>query len=130
MRPRLVPLAGGVIGLVLGLGVVVGTALEAWVLVAAAGSVLGAAILLVQVDTWRRTRSLRNFVRDQLRRGVPVTGVPAAPAAPAPAATQEDVIGAVRMMQAQYTGRLDRMQRSLEEALSQLASQRRGPDGS
>jgi hypothetical protein len=129
VRPRLVPLAGGVVGLVLGLGVVVGTALEAWVLVAAASSVLGAAILLVQVDTWRRTRSLRNFVRDQLRRGVPGTGVPAAPA-PAPAVTQEDVIGAVRMMQAQYTGRLDRMQRSLEEALSQLASQRRGPDGS
>lgn len=127
MRPRLVPLAGAVVGLVLGLCVVVGTAQEAWVLVAAAASALLVAILVVQLDTWRRTRSLRSFVRDQVRRGVPVTGAQPAPV-PAPTVTHEDVIGAVRLMQAQYTGRLDRLQRSLEEALTQLAAEQRGSD--
>lgn len=118
---RLLPTVGALVGLFLGGLMVVGVVLEMWVLAAAAGALLGAAILAVQVDTLRRTRSLRNFVRDEIRRSL-ADG--AQRAAVEPMVTQEDVVGAVRLLQAQYTGRLDRMQRGIDEALVELAAQR------
>ncbi|ANS79300.1 hypothetical protein SGUI_1904 [Serinicoccus hydrothermalis] len=122
MPARLVPLAGTAAGLVLVLVLVLGVALELPVLAALAGGLLGVGILAVQLDSWRRVRSLRNYLRDEIRRvsGTPDQGYAAVPAAPAPAA-QSDLLGAVQVLQAQYTGRLDRMQVTLDEALDQLA---------
>lgn len=127
------PLLVGLLGVgLLAVLVVVGTALEQWVLVALGGSGFAAAVLLVQLDTWRRTRSMRNFLRDEIRRsaGDPGARRPldrAASAVPPPV-TQEDVLGTVRLMQAQYTGRLDRLQGALDDALSRLAAEdRRDP---
>lgn len=107
--------AGALLALVLGALMLGGLLLERWSLVAVAGWVLASVILLVQLDVWRRVRSLRRYVRDQVRQaGVPTPAdVPAAPAA-----SPEDVVGAVRLLQAQYVGRLDRMQTALEDALA------------
>lgn len=44
----------------------------------------------------------------------------AAPAKAAPAATEEDLMGTIRLLQAQYVGRLDRAQDSLELATTAL----------
>lgn len=106
--------AGAVLALLLGGLMVGGLVLERWSLVVVAGWALGSATVLVQLDTWRRVRSLRRYVRDQVREAAEVSpvGLPAAPAA-----SPEDVVGAVRLLQAQYVGRLDRMQTALDEAL-------------
>ncbi|WP_151523737.1 hypothetical protein [Serinicoccus kebangsaanensis] len=127
-NPRLVLAAGALVAGLLTLLLVVGTWQEQWVLVSLAAGVFGALILVVQVDTWRRTRTLRNYLRDEIRRSGAQPVVAPAPSAPrhrAPAPTQDDVLGVVRVMQAQYTGRLDRMQTTLEHALAQLP--RSGP---
>lgn len=115
MRSRYAVLLGLAFGLVLLTAIVVGVLARLPVVVAVAAGGLGVAILTVQIDTWRRTRSLRNFVRDEIRSAsrddvgsrhntVPVTA--------------DDVTGAVRILQAQYTARLDRMQDALEEFLA------------
>lgn len=44
----------------------------------------------------------------------------AAPAKAAPATTEEDLMGTIRLLQAQYVGRLDRAQDSLELATAAL----------
>lgn len=123
---RLVLLAGVLVAAALGALAVVATLRQSWVLVALAASTTAGLILVVQLDTWRRTRSLRNFLRDEIRRGVPaVRGgarpMSAGPMTEAPPVTHEDVLGAVRVMQAQYTGRLDRMQTTLDRALAELS---------
>lgn len=124
MQSRNIVVTTGLSGLLLGLLVVVGVLLDRPVLAALGGSGLGLLILLLQVDTWRRMRGMRRFVRDEIRRGAAT-----APALPtAPAVTAEDVTGAVRVMQAQYTGRMDRMQTSLDEALASLAEHRSASD--
>ena len=128
MRSRLIPAVGALAGLVLGLLVVVGVALEEWVLTAAAASALGVALLAVQLDTWRRSRSLRTYVRDEVRRARPQAQPSGFAGSVQSSVTHDDVVGAVRLMQAQYTGRLDRMQRALDDALAELSSQRSGPD--
>lgn len=128
-NPRNVLLAGAVTAALLGGLVVLGVWLEHWVLAATAGAATGGLILLVQVDTWRRTRQLRNFVRDEIRsRPLPPaepvqlpTELPAQP-------THDDLLGTVRLMQAQYTGRLDRLQSAVERALAQHPSAREGED--
>lgn len=118
LRRHLVTLAGGVFAAALTVAVVAGTAGGTWVVVATAASLFAGAILVVQLDTWRRTRSLRVFVRDELRRALGDQDR----ASQAPRVTPADVEGAVRVMQAQYTGRLDRMQAALEKALDEVAS--------
>lgn len=124
MQSRNIVVTTGLSGLLLGLLVAVGVLLDRPVLAALGGSGLGLLILLLQVDTWRRVRGIRRFVRDEIRRGAAT-----APALPtAPAVTAEDVTGAVRVMQAQYTGRMDRMQTSLDEALASLAEHRSASD--
>lgn len=64
---------------------------------------------VIALDTNRRTRS---------RYGSRALAPQAAPAAPA--TTEEDLLGTIRLLQAQYVGRLDRAQDSLELATSAL----------
>lgn len=125
MRHHLVTVVGAVVGLVLVALLVTGVALEAWTLAALAGGVLALTVLVVQLDTWRRTRSLRDFVKTEVRRsaGHVSTSLPTDLAVPRRSAvTEDDVMGAVRLMQAQYTGRLDRMQRALDDAVDRLGA--------
>lgn len=125
MRHHLVTVVGAVVGIVLVALLVIGVALEVWTLTALAAGALGLAILVVQLDTWRRTRSLRSFVKAEVRRSTDrvATSLPSGLVAPqGSSVTDDDVMGAVRLMQAQYTGRLDRMQRALDEALDRLAA--------
>lgn len=97
-------LAGGLTALA-----VVGTALQWWWLVALAGMLLLSATLLVALDADRRARELRAFVKEQIGT-IDMSGGRGAPAA-------EDVVGTVRLLQEQFTGRLDRMQDAVEESL-------------
>lgn len=123
MSTRLAPLAGAAVGLLLAFFVVLGMALDLPLLTATAAALLGAAILAVQVDSWRRVREQRTFLRDEIRRAADQGPAPAATPT-FPVAQPEDVLGAVRLLQAQYTGRLDRMQRTLEDALDGVAGDR------
>lgn len=115
MRSRLV-LAGTALAAVLTAAAVIGAVLEWWWLVVAAGMALLSATLLAALDVDRRTRSLRRTLREELARG----GAGPVALTQAPPVTEADITGAVRVLQAQYTGRMDRMQTSLEEALAGL----------
>lgn len=122
-NPRVVLLSGVVLSAAMGLLAVVGVWAEQWVLVALAGAVMAGTTLLVQLDTWRRTRVMRNFLRDEIRQRSGGSGLARnmTDLDSAPAPTQDDVLGAVRLLQAQYTGRLDRLQAAVEQALAQVA---------
>lgn len=122
--------AGAVLALVLGGVLTAGLVLERWSLVALSGWAMGSALLLVLLDIWRRVRSLRRYVRDQVRAAIPEgqLEMPTAPTAPV-MATPEDVVGAVRILQAQYVGRLDRMQTSLDETMALLQDRTSTPTG-
>lgn len=122
-NPRVVLLSGVLLSAAMGLLAVIGVWAEQWVLVTLAGAVMAGTILLVQLDTWRRTRVMRNFLRDEIRQRSGGPGLARSMTAldSAPAPTQDDVLGAVRLLQAQYTGRLDRLQAAVEQALAQVA---------
>lgn len=123
-RSRTLLVGGAVVSAALVALLVVGAVSARWWLVALTGGALAAAILLVQLDTWRRTRSLRSYLRDEIR-GQGASAPTEVFRSTGPTVTQEDVVGAVRLMQAQYTGRMDRMQNALDQALAALASSRR-----
>lgn len=72
----------------------------------------------IELDTNRRTRS-RYGSRPM-----------AVPAASAPATTEEDLLGTIRLLQAQYVGRLDRAQDSLELATTALLAATQERDSS
>ncbi|WP_462418714.1 hypothetical protein [Kytococcus sp. Marseille-QA3725] len=109
-----------------------------WLTAAALGLILTAQ-LVVSMDTNRRVRYLPRRVKSLLQtikveaapartgkatarsaQGKPGASAPARPAA----APQQDVTGAVRLIQAQYLGRLDRAQSALESAAEDLRSAR------
>jgi len=90
---------------------VVAAALQWWWLVVLAVMLLLSAALLAALDADRRVRELRSFVRKEIG-AIDTTGGRAAP-------STEDVVGTVRALQAQYTGRLDRLQDAVEQALRQ-----------
>lgn len=104
-----------VVGLVGGGGLVLlavlGAALGWWWLVVLAVMLMLAGILLVALDADRRVRELRSFVKTQVA-SIDTTGGRAAP-------SQDDVVGTVRALQAQYTGRLDRLQDTVEASIRQ-----------
>ncbi|WP_298752055.1 hypothetical protein [uncultured Serinicoccus sp.] len=118
MPVRLVPVVGSALGLVLAVVLVIGAAIDSPVLAALAGGLLGTAVLAVQLDSWRRVRSLRTYLRDEIR----ASRAPAQPTAAA-GPSEADLLGAVQLLQAQYTGRLDRMQAALDDALARTGSQ-------
>lgn len=127
MRSISVVLVGAGVAIVLSLLVLVGVALEQWVLAAGAASALVSATLVIALDSWRRARSLRSFVRAEIRAlatrqaqagaGQPLRLQPPAPAAPAE--LQPQVVDTVRLLQAQFVGRLDRLQASVESVVEQ-----------
>lgn len=128
-RSRNLLLAGVLVALVLGALIVVGTALEQWVVAALGVAGLLAAIFAVQLDSWRRLRAFRALLRKELRASGgdgETTFLPSGLST----VTHDDVVGAVRLMQAQYTGRLDRMQTTLERALAELPTTTRTDAGS
>ncbi|GGK73602.1 hypothetical protein [Ornithinimicrobium pekingense] len=109
MRAQKLLLAGAGASGVLTVVAVVAAVLHWWWLVVLAGMLLVSAALLVALDADRRVRELRTFVRAQVA-AIDTTGGRAAP-------STEDVVGTVRVLQAQYTGRLDRLQDTVEQAL-------------
>lgn len=112
----------------------VGAAFELYWLTAAALGLILTAQFVVVLDTNRRTRYLPRRVKALLRSVKldvnPVAGPGPRAAQPAgrpvatTAAPQQDVTGAVRLIQAQYMGRLDRAQTALESAAEDLRSVR------
>lgn len=112
MRSQRVLLLGAALAGLLSLVAVVGAVGQRWWLVVLAGTVLLSAVLLVALDADRRVRETRRFLHRELRR---LDGSGAPPGPPAPSA--DDVVGTVRALQAQYTGRLDRLQDSVEQVL-------------
>jgi hypothetical protein len=128
-------LAGAAGGALLGAVAVVGAILEAWWLVVAAVMAVLTAILVIALDAHRLARNNHHQVRRLSTRLKRQGAAPAAasagpdrePARPDPAALGDappadlsDVVGALRVAQAQYAGRLDRLQRSVEVALDAL----------
>ncbi len=114
MKSRIVQ-AGTVSGVVLGLALVLGVVTREWWLVALAGAGVGLAVLVLSSDTNRRVRRLEKAMASGI--------LPEGPAASADV-TEADVLGTVRLLQAQYTGRLDRLQHAVEEI---AAASRRDP---
>lgn len=117
---------GVAVAVALSLLVLLGVAFERWLLATAAVCALLSASLLVCLDTWRRVRSLRTFVRDEVRRAAARQATAASSAQPA--AREAPEVDAVLLLQAQYVGRLDRLQAGLE-ALVEHASAERGDGG-
>ncbi|MGO0575840.1 hypothetical protein [Ornithinimicrobium panacihumi] len=112
MRSHKLLLVGASLSVVLTALAVLGAVRSWWWLAVLSAMVLISATLMIAIDTDRRTRELRAFVRSQVA-SIDTTGGRAAP-------TTEDVVGTVRVLQAQYTARLDRLQDSVEDALRQL----------
>ncbi len=120
--------AGGALAAAMTIVAAVATALEAWWLVTLAAMVLLSSTFLSVLDANRRVRALPGRAARMARRAVASarprstpTGTQA-PVVIAASATEQDVLGAVRILQAQYVGRLDRLQASVEEELQQLRS--------
>lgn len=109
MRAQPLLLAGAAAAGVLTVVAVIGAALEWWWLTVLPAMLLVSAALLAALDADRRVRELRNFVREEF------AAIDPTPSRAAP--TTEDVVGTVRALQAQYTGRLDRLQDAVEQAL-------------
>lgn len=117
----------------------VGAALDLYWLTAAALGLLMTAQLVVAMDTNRRVRYLPRRIKGLLstttvqtapsKGARPVAQAAATTPVSAPraaASPQQDVTGAVRLLQAQYTGRLDRAQTALESAAEDLRAARDG----
>ena len=104
MKSRIVQ-AGATAGVGLGVALVLGVLVDASWLVALSVAGLGIVLTVAAADTNRRVRRLEKAVSAG-------TVGPGAP--PALDVTEADVLGTVRLLQAQYTGRLDRLQHTVE----------------
>lgn len=98
---------------------IVGAALQWWWLVTAAGMTLLSATFLAAFDSDRRVRALRPFVKQT----VSTVAAGDVGSVQAPRLAEVDVVGAVQLLQAQYTGRLDRMQESVDQAVAHLRAE-------
>src|SRR5690606_10798990 len=114
---KLLLAAGVAIATAFSAAAVVGALLEWWWLVVAAAMTLLSAVFLAALDADRRVRALRPYIRGEVGRGT-LRGRAGQPVTEAPPVSDIDVIGAVRVLQAQYTGRLDRMQESIDQAVA------------
>lgn len=107
-------------------------ALEQWTLATALGAALVSTTLLVAADANRQARLVRRKLLKLARTGLgtretedrepePELGDVAEDEVPIQTG-RADMLGAVRVLQAQYTARLDHLQASLDEAVAQLRS--------
>lgn len=120
-------LAGAGVAAVLSIIGLVGSLLELWWLVVLAGMALLSATLLVALDADRRVRSLRPYIRGEVVRSSRAPKAPKPAAAQSPAVSEVDIVGAVKVLQAQYVGRMDRLQTSLDEAVALVRDERPAP---
>lgn len=119
-----------VVAIVASVALTVAVALERWTLAAALGAALVSITLLVAADANRQARTVRRKLLKLARTGlgsaepgerdselgdVPEDEVPVQ-------AGRADLLGAVRVLQAQYTARLDHLQASVDEAIAELRS--------
>ena len=112
VRPQQILLLGAGVGAVLTAAATAAALTGLWWLVVLAGMALLSLVLLVALDIVRRVRETRRFLHGELRRLNEGSGAPVGSAA-----TAEDVVGTVRALQAEYTGRLDRLQDAVDEVL-------------
>ena len=112
VRPQQILLLGAGVGAVLTAAATAAALTGLWWLVVLAGMALLSLVLLVALDIVRRVRETRRFLQGELRR-LEADGGSQGPPAP----TADDVVGTVRALQAQYTGRLDRLQDAVDEVL-------------
>lgn len=112
MPAQLIPVVGAGVAGLLSLAATLAAVAGLWWVVVLVVTLLAAATLVVALDADRRIRETRRFLHRELGR-LEVAGAQQGRAAP----TTEDVVGTVRAIQAQYTGRLDRLQDAVEEVL-------------
>lgn len=112
MRADRLVVVGLVVGLVLSAIATVAAAVGWWWVVVASSMGLLTGAMVLALDGWRRVRDMRRFLHAELRQLKEVEGPQVRPCASA-----DDVVGTVRALQAQYTGRLDRLQDSVDEVL-------------
>lgn len=106
----------------------VAVALEQWTLATALGAALVSTTLLVAADANRQARLVRRKLLKLARTGLgteqtsgPEPELPDVEEDEVPIQTgRADMLGAVRVLQAQYTARLDHLQASLDEAVAEL----------
>lgn len=129
MTSRLLVLAAGLAAVVVVVLGVVAVGSEEWVLAACAAGVLALGMFGLQLDTWRRTRAGRSQLRSELARQAKALSAPPALPPVVPETTRravgdDDLRGALTMLQTQQAARLDRLQTALDLALAELADRR------
>ncbi len=114
--------------IVVSVALTVAVALEQWTLATALGAALVSTTLLVAADANRQARLVRRKLLKLARAAVRTEETPPRETEPSPVEEDEvpiqtgraDMLGAVRVLQAQYTARLDHLQASLDEAVAEL----------
>jgi len=130
MRSRKLVL-GTLVFAVLAAAAVVSLAVGQEVLAAAVAVVMIAAVGVLVLDvatTLRRTeRQLKRLAKNlkSSSSSRPAAAAPTVVDAVGPVASEADLMGTVRLLQAQYVGRLDRAESMLETAVDRLADGRR-----
>lgn len=114
MSSKKLLLVGAIGAGVLSVMAVVAAATEVWWLLAFALTVLLSAGFIAALDADRRVISLQRTTAKDLKR---VRAEIAARPKGSAEASEQNILGSVRLLQAQYTGRLDRMQTSIENSL-------------
>ena len=117
-----------VVAIVVSVALTVAVALEEWTLATALGAALISTTLLVAADANRQARLVRRKLLKLARAGLGTEETPEREPEPREVEEDEvpiqtgraDMLGAVRVLQAQYTARLDHLQASLDEAVAEL----------
>lgn len=122
MRAKQLLILGAAGAVLLSLVAVLAAVFELWWLLAAAVMLLGSASFLTALDASRRVSALRAHTGKELKRIR--SEIAATPVVTTPA-TAQDVTGTVRVLQAQYTARLDRMHAAIEHAVGFLEGRER-----
>lgn len=114
MSSKTLLLVGAIGAGVLSVMAVIAAATEVWWLLVLALTLLLSASFVAALDADRRVISVQRTTARDLKR---VRAEIAARPKDSAAASEQNILGSVRLLQAQYTGRLDRMQTSIENSL-------------
>lgn len=112
-------LAGAAIAAALTTASITGAVLQFWWLVVGPGMALLSATFLLTIDTARRVRYLPMKTKQIVRKNTPPRKAVKQPS-PSPRTVEDEVSAAIKVLQSQYIGRLDRLQSSVEQALREL----------